>query len=141
MRRLAQWPDVGRASARRFRPPRRWGGWAAGPADRFRPSPWPGGRRDSKSTSPPPGSGSLAPAPGARLIEDALRVPSLAITPVALAHDRASGRFVFGGASGRKLVIVDERMHLVVDLVREASAGFYDIAAFEIDLGAAIPGW
>ena len=75
----------------------------------------------------------LMPAPGAGLMEDALRVPSLAMTPVALAHDRASGRFVFGDAAGRKLVIVDERMHLVVDLVREASAGFYDITAFEID--------
>jgi hypothetical protein len=82
---------------------------------------------------PPGGSGSLAPSPGASLIEDALRVPSLAITPVALAHDRASGRFVFGDAAGRKLVIVDERMHFVVDLVREVSAGFYDITAFEID--------
>ena len=65
--------------------------------------------------------------------EDALRVPALAMTPIALAHDRASGRFVFGDAAGRKLVIVDERMHFVVDLVREASGGFYDIAAFEID--------
>ena len=55
------------------------------------------------------------------------------MTPIALAHDRASGRFVFGDGAGRKLVIVDERMHFVVDLVREASAGFYDIAAFEID--------
>jgi hypothetical protein len=78
-------------------------------------------------------TGTVAPAPGAPLIEDALRVPSLAMTPVALAHDRASGRFVFGDATGRKLVIVDERMHFVVDLVREASAGFYDITAFEID--------
>jgi hypothetical protein len=75
----------------------------------------------------------LAPASGARIIEDALRVPSLAMTPVALAHDRASGRFVFGDGAGRKLVVVDERMHFVVDLVREASAGFYDITALEID--------
>jgi hypothetical protein len=81
----------------------------------------------------PGGPGILALSPGASLIEDALRVPALAITPVALAHDRASGRFVFGDATGRKLVIVDERMHFVVDLVREASAGFYDITAFEID--------
>jgi hypothetical protein len=75
----------------------------------------------------------ISPARGTRIVEDALRVPSLAITPVALAHDRASGRFVFGDAAGRKLVIVDERMHFVVDLVREQSAGFYDITAFEID--------
>jgi hypothetical protein len=66
-------------------------------------------------------------------IEDALRVPALALTPVALAHDRASGRFVFGDAPGRRLVIVDERMHFVVDLVRERSARFYDITALELD--------
>ena len=52
--------------------------------------------------------------------------------------DRARPRSSLGPlrvrrAGSRKLVIVDERMHLVVDLVREASAGFYDIAAFEID--------
>jgi hypothetical protein len=66
-------------------------------------------------------------------IEDALRVPALTLTPMALAHDRASGRFVFGDAAGRRLVIVDERMHFVVDLVRERSAGFYDITALELD--------
>jgi hypothetical protein len=66
-------------------------------------------------------------------IEDALRVPALTLTPMALAHDRASGRFVFGDAPGRRLVIVDERMHFVVDLVRERSAGFYDITALELD--------
>jgi hypothetical protein len=66
-------------------------------------------------------------------LEDALRIPELALTPVGLAHDRASGRFVFGDAPGRRLVIVDERMHFVVDLVREASARFYDITALELD--------
>jgi hypothetical protein len=70
---------------------------------------------------------------GVTPIEDALRVPALTLTPVALAHDRASGRFVFGDAPGRRLVIVDERMHFVVDLVREQSARFYDITALELD--------
>jgi hypothetical protein len=118
VRRLAQWPDV---------------------EARLRGAPAteavgvPSGLPTAAAPSAAAGPGILAPAPGARLIEDALRVPSLAITPVALAHDRASGRFVFGDATGRKLVIVDERMHFVVDLVREASAGFYDITAFEID--------
>ena len=107
---------------------------AAGTASGAAPSPARGPRSGPTPENPNLAEpGVLAPAPGARLIEDALRVPSLAMTPVALAHDRASGRFVFGDASGRKLVIVDERMHFVVDLVREASAGFYDITAFEID--------
>ena len=103
-----------------------------------RPGVPPAGTRGTRAGAPPENStsaapGMIGPAAGARPIEDALRVPSLAMTPVALAHDRASGRFVFGDATGRKLVIVDERMHFVVDLVREASAGFYDITAFEID--------
>jgi hypothetical protein len=125
VRRLPQWPDVdarlrGAAATESV-------GVAAG----LPPPPAAAPSGAGATTAPPGGPGSLAP--GARLIEDALRVPSLAITPVALAHDRASGRFVFGDATGRKLVIVDERMHFVVDLVREASAGFYDITAFEID--------
>jgi hypothetical protein len=130
VRRLAQWPDV---DARlRGAPATEAVGVAAGlpTASARARSPRSGATAEHL---PAAGPDILAPAPGARLIEDALRVPSLAITPVALAHDRASGRFVFGDATGRKLVIVDERMHFVVDLVREASAGFYDITAFEID--------
>ena len=125
------------AAARRRRAVRRWppAGRLRPLHTRSRPATAAAARAASRRDAAPPGrdAGMLAPAPGARLIEDALRVPSLAMTPVALAHDRASGRFVFGDATGRKLVIVDERMHFVVDLVREASAGFYDITAFEID--------
>jgi hypothetical protein len=148
VRRLPQWPDVDArlrgASATELvgvaaglppppaAAPSGAGATTAPPVDGAAPA-RAGGPRGGRTAEnlPPGGPGSLAP--GARLIEDALRVPSLAITPVALAHDRASGRFVFGDATGRKLVIVDERMHFVVDLVREASAGFYDITAFEID--------
>jgi hypothetical protein len=126
VRRLAQWPDV--KARLRGAPATEAVGVPSGLPTAAAPS-------AAGVTTPPAADAAAAdaPAPGARLIEDALRVPSLAITPVALAHDRASGRFVFGDATGRKLVIVDERMHFVVDLVREASAGFYDITAFEID--------
>jgi hypothetical protein len=126
VRRLAQWPDV--EARLRGAPATAAVGVPSGLPTAAAPS-------AAGVTTPPAADAAAAdaPAPGARLIEDALRVPSLAITPVALAHDRASGRFVFGDATGRKLVIVDERMHFVVDLVREASAGFYDITAFEID--------
>jgi len=93
----------------------------------------PTGTETSAATTPSSTAALLPKSSGSVTAEDALRVPALAMTPIALAHDRASGRFVFGDAAGRKLVIVDERMHFVVDLVREASGGFYDIAAFEID--------
>jgi hypothetical protein len=125
VRRLPQWPDVearlrGAAAAEAAAVP---GAMPPGPGGAASPT------RNAEAPIPP-----AAGRPAvARVIEDALRVPSLAMTPVALAHDRASGRFVFGDAAGRKLVVVDERMHFVADLVREASAGFYDITALEID--------
>ena len=149
VRRLAQWPDVearlrgasaaesvgvpaGLPPAPPAAAPSGAGATTSPPADGAAPARAGSLRGGPTAENLPPGEpGSLAP--GAGRIEDALRVPALAITPVALAHDRASGRFVFGDATGRKLVIVDERMHFVVDLVREASAGFYDITAFEID--------
>ncbi len=148
VRRLPQWPDLA-ARLRDMSPPP---APDAAPGEASPSAPIPAPPTPSAIPAPPapsprpagpaaPGGAAAAPrhaaampiAPGLRGAEEALRVPALAMTPIALAHDRASGRFVFGGASSRKLVIVDERMHLVVDLVREASAGFYDIAAFEID--------
>jgi hypothetical protein len=53
--------------------------------------------------------------------------------PAGLAHDGVSGRYVLADSAHRKLVIVDERAHHLVDLVDAASAGFNDITALVID--------
>jgi hypothetical protein len=53
--------------------------------------------------------------------------------PAGLAHDSVSGRFVIADRGRRKLVIVDERAHHLVDLVDAESAGFNDISALVID--------
>ena len=55
------------------------------------------------------------------------------MTPAGLAHDSVSGRFVIADRQRRKLVIVDERSHHLVDLVDAESAGFNDITALVID--------
>jgi hypothetical protein len=64
---------------------------------------------------------------------EALRVPALTIRPVDLAYDHDSARYVVADARGRRLIILDERLRRSMDLVREQSAGFYDITALEID--------
>jgi hypothetical protein len=64
--------------------------------------------------------------------EDALSL-SAALEPAGLAYDGVSGRFVVGDRRERKLVVLDERSHHAVDLVRASSAGFYQITAIEID--------
>lgn len=65
--------------------------------------------------------------------EEAVRVPGVSFTPHGLAYDAVSSRFVVADPADRKLVIFDERSSHAVDLVRAASAGFSEIAAFEID--------
>jgi hypothetical protein len=55
------------------------------------------------------------------------------MTPAGLAYDRVSGRFVIADRQRRKLVIVDERSHHVVDLVGAESAGLNEITALVID--------
>ena len=50
-----------------------------------------------------------------------------------LAYDAVSGRFLFGDAAGRRVIVVGERSNTAVDLVRAASAHFYDVTAFEVD--------
>jgi hypothetical protein len=72
-------------------------------------------------------------APVAPTIEEALRLPPVSMTPAGLAHDSVSGRFVIADRQRRKLVIVDERSHHLVDLVGAESAGFNDITALVID--------
>jgi hypothetical protein len=57
----------------------------------------------------------------------------MSMTPAGIAHDGVSGRYVLADRARRKLVIVDERAHHLVDLVDAASAGFTDIAALVID--------
>jgi hypothetical protein len=71
--------------------------------------------------------------PVAPTIEETLRLPPVSMTPAGLAHDSVSGRFVIADRRRRKLVIVDERSHHMVDLVGAESAGFNDITALVID--------
>jgi hypothetical protein len=95
-------------------------------------SPAPAGRA---STPPPAASNATARAatnPGLFKAEDALSL-SAALEPAGLAYDGVSGRFVVGDRRERKLVVLDERSHHAIDLVRAASAGFYQITAIEID--------
>jgi streptogramin lyase len=60
-------------------------------------------------------------------------VPAAIATSAGLAYDRVSSRFVVADARQRKLQIIDERSHRVMDLVTSASAGFFGITGFEID--------
>jgi hypothetical protein len=76
--------------------------------------------------------GTAPNSPGLSNTEDALSL-SAALEPAGLAYDGVSGRFVVGDRRERKLVVLDERSHHAVDLVRAASAGFYQITAIEID--------
>ncbi len=50
-----------------------------------------------------------------------------------LAYDAVSGRFLFGDAAGRRVIVVGEQSSTAVDLVRAASGHFYDVTAFAID--------
>jgi hypothetical protein len=64
---------------------------------------------------------------------EALRFSTGAFTPSGLAYDAVSQRFLFGDRIGRKLFVVSERSNHATDFVRAESAGFQEIAAFEID--------
>ena len=78
----------------------------------------------------PPGASSIPPPLS---VEEVLRLPSGSMKPAGLAHDGVSGRYVLADSAHRKLVIVDERAHHLVDLVDATSAGFNDITALVID--------
>jgi hypothetical protein len=94
------------------------------------PAPAPAGGAPAAASNSParPGPSST----GLFKAEDALSL-SAALEPAGLAYDGVSGRFVVGDRRERKLVVLDERSHHAVDLVRAASAGFYQITAIEID--------
>jgi hypothetical protein len=90
----------------------------------------------ASAAAPPPAAVAITPrAPGTPPLtaEEAVRVPSITMTPSGLAYDRVSGRFVIADRLRRKLVIVDDRSHHVVDLVGAESAGFNEITALVID--------
>ena len=114
------------------------------PAPDARPSSEPRAA-EAKTTSPPPGAPSESspppataraarPVPSAPAAEPpALSFDAPALSPVALAHDAVSRRFVLGDRSSR-LFIVDEVSHHLVNYASAATAGFYDeLTGFVID--------
>jgi hypothetical protein len=96
-------------------------------------------------SAPAPSSPSapLAPAPSAPLKPSAPLAPTPketisfaapGVSPLGLAHDAVSRRFVLGDRDGQRLLVIDERSHNVVNYVSAASAGFYDrLEGFTID--------
>jgi hypothetical protein len=108
-----------------------------------------GGSHPVLSTPPSPAgtSGSGAPGPASRAaaaipsspaalpavrVDQALRLSGSPV-PGSLAYDGVSNRFLIGGRSERKIVVVNESSGRVDDLVRADSAGFRDIVALAID--------
>jgi hypothetical protein len=85
------------------------------------------------STAPASSPARLATPPAAVRVEEALRLRGIALRPGSLAYDGVSSRFLIGGLSERKIIVVNERSQRVDDLVRADSAGFRDIVALEID--------
>jgi len=87
-------------------------------------------------------AGSAAPAPpvpgatGTRGSEsgDVLSFEGTSLDPIALAHDAVSRRFLMGDRRARRLVIVDEVSHHVVDYVSASSSSFLqNVTGFTID--------
>ncbi len=64
---------------------------------------------------------------------ESLRFTGSATTPAGIAYDAVSRRFIVGDRDGRKLTVVDEFSQHVANLASAQSAGFGNIAAFEID--------
>jgi hypothetical protein len=104
--------------------------------------------RDAVGPVPDPGDAAAAPlaetahsaapaaahrATGGSPVEEALRVQAPGFVPSGLAVDAVSGRFLFGAAGGRKVVVVSESSDRAVDLVRAESAAFFDVMALAID--------
>ncbi len=85
------------------------------------------------TVSPAPIERPAAPAVPLRRADEAVRVAQTALASVGLAYDRVSSRFVAADADRRKLVVIDERSHHVIDLVTAESARFGDIDGLEID--------
>lgn len=82
------------------------------------------------SAYPPPGT-VVGRRPVSRL--EAARFLSPSFTPVGLAFDAVSQRFVIGDSRDLKLMVVTPGGSTPVDMVRAESAGFGAIAALELD--------
>jgi hypothetical protein len=91
--------------------------------------PPPGPPAPSAPAPPAPSAPAPSSAPG-----DALSFDASGVEPIGLAHDAVSRRFVLGDRKARRLLVIDEVSHHVVNYVSAASAGFFDdLTAFTID--------
>jgi hypothetical protein len=63
----------------------------------------------------------------------AMQFTAAPFVPTGLVYDSVSRRFLLADGPGRKLLVIDEPSRHVATLVSEASAGFGDITALEID--------
>ena len=135
VRQLRQWPELEaaiRAATIRLeqlaRPIGTSGSTASPPLSRRAPASSRTSVTSTRDAGNPP-RGLAAPSRATEV----LRIPLAPLSSSVLAYDRVSSRFILADAGQRKLVIVDERSHHLVDLVTALSAGFYEITALEID--------
>jgi len=98
------------------------------------------GRPAPEPAAPPAASGAPSPAvpaaTGTRGSEsgELLSFEGTSLDPIALAHDAVSRRFLMGDRHARRLVIVDEVSHHVVDYVSASSSSFLqNLTGFTID--------
>jgi hypothetical protein len=97
----------------------------AGAAPSSPPAPAPSA--PATSAAPAPSSSSSSP-------RDSLAFNAPSLTPIALAHDAVSRRFLIVDRVARRLLVVDDESRNVANYVSAESAGFYDeLTGFAID--------
>jgi hypothetical protein len=99
-----------------------------------RPAPEPAAASPSATSAAP--SPAVPAATGTRGSEsgEVLSFEGTSLDPIALAHDAVSRRFLMGDRHARRLVIVDEVSHHVVDYVSASSSSFLqNLTGFTID--------
>lgn len=85
------------------------------------------------SVSAPASPPRLAKPASAILADGSLAIPSSIVSPIALAHDRVSARFVIADENSSTLQVVDELTGHAVDLVQREWSGPYRTSALAID--------
>ena len=84
--------------------------------------------------TPAPAATSTTSTPAPASPGDALTFNAPSLTPLALAHDAVSRRFLIVDRVARRLLVVDDESRNVANYVSAESAGFYDeLTAFAID--------